>query len=65
MRVSHTFAGFERVGNHGSIGGDLPETSRFDNSFPLIPKAGMSGAPGDLEVRDWNSKYIMYFRGRQ
>ena len=44
-RVPHTFAGFECVGDHASIGGDLVETGRYDNSFPLIPTSGMSGAP--------------------
>ena len=31
-RVPHTFAGFEWVGDHGSVGGDLAETGRYDNS---------------------------------
>jgi hypothetical protein len=29
--------------------GDLAETSRYDNSFPLIPTSGMSGEPGGVD----------------
>ena len=28
------------------MGGDLAQTGRYDNSCPLIPMSGMSGAPG-------------------
>jgi len=33
--AAHTFAGFECVGHHGSIGGSLVETRRYDNSSPV------------------------------
>src|SRR5208337_872637 len=47
-RVPHTFAVFECVGDHESIGDNLAATGRYDNSFPLIPTSGMSGAPGGI-----------------
>src|SRR5271165_6806101 len=49
-RVPHTFAVFECVGDHESIGDNLAATGRYDNSFPLIPTSGMSGAPGTALV---------------
>jgi len=47
-RVPHTFAVFECVGDHESVGGNLAAAGRYDNSFPLIPTSGMSGAPGHV-----------------
>jgi hypothetical protein len=44
--VRHTFAGFECVGDAGLMGAGRAATGGYDNSFPLIPTSGMSGAPG-------------------
>ena len=43
MRVPHTFATFECVGQTNRCNPNLVCRS---NQFPLIPKPGMSGAPG-------------------
>jgi hypothetical protein len=46
MPGAHTFAGFECVGDRGSIGGDLAETGRYDNSCPTHSNVRNEWAPG-------------------